>query len=73
MLTRVRKLWSWAVLIADDILVEQVWARMRRGDVRGAFAVLADLATGWIGCTAVAALLVALAVALVVGLVALVR
>lgn len=47
MWTIIRSFPAWLVTAVDDILVQQVWAHLRRGEPRRAVRVLADLVTGW--------------------------
>jgi hypothetical protein len=62
---RLRNAAYWFITALDDVLVEKIWFRLRRGDVRGASRVLAELAVGWWGCTATLAAVIVLLIALV--------
>lgn len=62
---RLRAFGLWFVTGFDDVVIERCWGRLRRGDVRGALRVWADVLLGWWGC-AVVPLALAAVIALVV-------
>jgi hypothetical protein len=58
-------LWRWMVTILDDVLVEKVWYRLRRGDRRGAVRAITELITGFPGCWIALVVLAAIGVLVV--------
>lgn len=50
---RLRAVGLWFVTGFDDFVIERCWARLRRGDVRGALRVWTELLLGWWGCALV--------------------
>jgi hypothetical protein len=62
---RLQDLWRWFVTILDDVLVEKLWYRLRRGDTRGAVRSITELIPGFAGCWLLLGALVLLVVLLV--------
>ena len=62
---RPQDLWRWLVTILDDVLVEKMWYRLRRGDTRGAVRAITEIITGFPGCWLSLAVLIVIVVLLV--------